>query len=619
MKYASLIAASAVSLLAIIIYSGTINYPFMFDDGMYIVNNPDIRDLSNFWPPFGTRYLTLLSFALNFKLGGLNTFGYHAVNIAVHAANAVLVFNLVRLIFRTPLMAGSESIAFNAGLAASVLFAVHPVETQAVTYITQRFASLTALFYLVSVTAFLKWRFSSREGLRAKAFYAAALISAVLAQFTKETGFTLPFMIILLEFAFFEGGPRRFIPVIPFLLVLLIVPIMILAPGPGAAGFVSDWNRAGQIQDLKGLSSYIYFLTEQRVILTYLRLLILPVNQNLDYDYPIAGSVTEPGVLIPLVFNTALFLSAVFFLARSKRKGNGPGVAASFGMLWFFITLSIESSFIPIYDVIFEHRVYLPSVGAFIAFSALLFSLTRYLREKAGVKASAGALTVIFLVITGLPLSAAAYKRNLVWQDEVSMWSDVAGKSPGKARAHNNLGHAYFTAGRVDEAIGEFGAALKISPLNAEAHYNLGNAYYKKRMLTEAVSEYRKAISIKENYAEAHYNLGNAYKNLGMMDEAISEFKAAVEAEPGKLNARSNLGLAYLSTGRVGEAIVQFKTVIELQPQSPWAHNNLGLAYSDLGRVEEAEYEFRTALEIKPDFEDARNNLNYLLNKQGRD
>lgn len=579
-RYKNLTVLAALSALTFLIYSNVLNGPFIFDDGMYIAENQQIKDISLLWPP-SPRYLAYLSFALNYAAGGLDTSGYHLFNVAVHVMNSALVFSVATLLFNTPLMKekGYEGYALPAAITASFLFAAHPVQTQAVSYIAQRFASLTALFYLLSLASYLKWRTSENKS--RFIFYAIALFSAIAAQFTKETGFTLPAVMVLTEFVFFrrtEGTGKRAAALLPFLLVMAIVPFLLFGLEFSAGSGVSETTRRLQLRDLESVSTHDYLATQFRVMATYLRLLVLPVGQNIDYDYPLLRSFLLPEVILSAALVAFVFSLGVYLVVRGRRGGSGHFLVTGYGIIFFFIAISVESSIIPINDVIYEHRLYLPDAGASIFFSDLLMGVFSFLRNRSALKVSALAWAIGVTAAIALPLSAATWSRNNLWADEVLFWRDVAAKSPQKARVRNNL----------------------------------GNVLYKKGLAGEGMAEFRKAAELDPSFADARYNLGTAYKDLGMMEEAIMEFEAAVRSQPGKLNARNNLGLAYYTVGRYGEAEGQFKYILSVNPGDYRARNNLGLAYSRSGRMEEAASEFRKALSMNPGFEPAADNLRYM-------
>ena len=257
--------------------------PRSFDDEIYIVNNEALLSLANFWPPTGSRYIGNLSFALNYRFHALDPRGYHLVNILIHIINSFLVYAFVRLLTKTTALeaiprASAEAIA----ILSSLVFAVHPVQTESVTYITQRYASLSALFYLASVVFYLKARSGAGAGVR-KLPYVASIILAVFAMRTKEISFTLPFAIMLFETTLFgKGGARaRVKMIVPFAVTLLIIPLYFALHKAEAGMGISDSIVTLQKMELSGLSRYEYAITQFRVIVKYLRLLALPYGQNL--------------------------------------------------------------------------------------------------------------------------------------------------------------------------------------------------------------------------------------------------------------------------------------------------------------------------------------------------
>lgn len=539
-------------ILGAVIYSNALHGPFIFDDQMYIVDNSRIRDLRNFLGFSGTRYFTLLSFALNYSLGGLDTFGYHLFNITVHILNAALVYALVSLVMGASREGwgkgkpAPEGIAF----AASLIFLVHPAGTQAVTYITQRFASLTTLFYLLSVVLYLRFRLSISNGEGKGAFlswpsYAGSVIFTVIAQKTKETGFTLPVMIAFFEFVFFESPKKglrtRALYLLPFILSLFIIPYTLFAPdiGPGGGnGFdAALLTKKAQLEDLQTLSWHSYLATEFRVIVTYLRLLFFPVNQFIDYDYPVFNSFLSPEVLLSFLFLAALFLAPAFYLARPVKKNSHFGTLVSSGVIWFFVTLSIESSFIPLKDVIFEHRLYLPGIGIIISSSALLLrGIEALTAKKAAAWAAVGAL-----VIAG---SVATINRNRAWGDEITLWRDVVKAFPNKARGYNNIAFALLGLGRFDEAIRYSEAAIRLQPEGPQPYNNIGYALAQTGRLDDALVYFGEAIKRRPDYTDAYNNMGNAFFVLGRLDDAIKKYREALSLDPGHANARVNLANA---------------------------------------------------------------------------
>ena len=290
-------------ILGTIIYSNTFNSPFTFDDGLYVADNPAVRDplllldsakvdalpnnMGTVKDQFRNRIAGHFTFWLNYRMHGLSVIGYHLVNLLIHLLNALLVYLLVRLTFKTPFLRGRTAVdsSFNANTCkliaflCALLFVAHPVQTQAVTYIAQRFTSLATLFCLLSLTLYIKARISGQSAHR-YAYYFISLVSAILAMKTKEISFTLPAIITLYELMFFEGGlKKRIVYLSPFLLTMAIIPLTLLYPGSSGSMLkgISDVSV-----ETASISRADYLFTQFSVIATYIRLLFLPVDQNLD-------------------------------------------------------------------------------------------------------------------------------------------------------------------------------------------------------------------------------------------------------------------------------------------------------------------------------------------------
>ncbi len=609
-----LTALLLIGLLATAIYSNTFSAAFHFDDVQNLVDNPKIKHLTHFLDLSGNRYVGFLSFALNYHFGGLNVFGYHLVNLLIHITNGFLVYLLVRLLFRAvhspiinrySLNVNRDPVSIHdsqlVAIVTALLFVAHPIQTQAVTYIVQRFASLAALFYLLTLVFYLQWRLSPPGAKGRTLRCVGALFTTLLAMKTKETTFTLPFMLLLLEAVFFSHAPRkRWAALIPFLLTLPLIPWS----HPGAIGE----GEAGLLpRETLGISRGDYLLTQFRVIVTYLRLLFFPVHQNLDYDYPIHHSLSEPSVFLSFLFLSALFALAIYLLLSSRLTPSASRLTA-FGILWFFLTLSIESSIIPIRDVIYEHRLYLPSVGIWLAAGTTLFAFSNRWRVWKAI--GVGGLLVI--------LSVATYQRNTVWKDEVTLWTDVIRQSPHKARGYNNLGVAYAAQDRLTEAISEYNTALSLRPDYPDAHNNLGNALEGVGRLDEAIQEYKTVLTLKPRYPKGYYNLGLFYYKQGDLSKALGALEGAVQIDPEYAEAHNNLVVLYKEMGKYKDAIQEYKTAISLKPEYAEPHNNLGIVYKNISRFDQAISEYQSALALNPNFAEVHNNLGVLYKKLER-
>ncbi len=602
----SFIHILCIVFLIIVIYSNTLNAPFQWDEGLYLVDNPIVKDLHYFTNPsdakgfalynhFMERYIGYLTFAFNYNMHGFSVTGYHIVNITIHIANAILVYLLVLLTFKTPffknvngewvngewIKAGESEVDSRLTIHDSrslndspftihhsrpliaffsaAIFAVHPLQTEAVTYVFQRFVPLAAFFSLLSLTAYVRSRLAEDKKQRLF-FYCIAFISAVLAMKTKEIAFTLPIMIVLYEFCFFSrftnsrcfgstSHVSRFLYIVPLLLTMSIIPLTLM--------YLNGTMSTGKHHFLPGLPgvSYAglsrgeYMLTQFRVIVTYLRLLFLPVNQNFDYDYPVFKSVLDPQVFLSFVFIAALFGLAVYFIRSSrftKSRCFGSTIHDSrpfrlmgFGILWFFITLSVESSIVPLDRLIDEYRVYLPSAGLIIcAVTGLFLFFSRFTFH---VSHSSSRFTVVLLVLIIAALSVATYQRNEVWGDTIRLWGDTAKQSPAKAIVHFNLGNAYRDHGVFNKAVEQYLTAIKLKPDFSEAYNNLGFVYQTFNMPEKAMEDYLIAIKLDPDDANAHFHLGFLYYKMGQMENSRSELMIGLKIKPDDQRAQQLL------------------------------------------------------------------------------
>ena len=372
------LAIILISCLGIIVYANTFYGPFHFDDTVFIISNFAIRNIHkplNIWQCFPCRFVTLFSFAINYHFSKLNVFGYHLFNLMVHLCSAILVWRLVVLTLSTPAMRGDRIIRHTnlIALLAGLVFVSHPVQTEAVTYIWQRAASLATLFYLASLCFYVKSRLLQEDGLSPslwKNYYIDSLILAILAMLTKEIAITLPLMIVLYEFSFFNVKKNfRWSYLVPFLLTIFIIPLTLLLTKARISQVIQ-----GISQGPGGVLPMHYFLTQFRVMVTYIRLAFLPLHQNLDYDYPVFKNIFA----FPVLSSLSFLIIVLFWAKRVFSKYR----LVAFSIFWFFLTLLPESSFFPQQDIIFEHRLYLPLVG----YSLFLVSGLYYLLDKKTIR-----------------------------------------------------------------------------------------------------------------------------------------------------------------------------------------------------------------------------------------
>jgi tetratricopeptide (TPR) repeat protein len=591
-----------VFVLGLLVYSNTFNAPLVFDDiDSYIVGNPIIKNLRNFTDgskidtanktiekQFPNRIIGHLSFALNYAIHGVDVKGYHIINLAIHLINGLLVYLLVTMTFKTDFFMFSvpEDEGHNLrnknslfALFCALVFISHPLQTQAVTYVSQRLTSLATLFYLLSLTLYIKSRLS--ESVRWRyALYFGSLLSAILSMKTKEISFTLPIIVALYEFIFFSGNiKKRVLYTAPLLLTMFIIPVTLITNDSGSFGnIVASINENSK--ETASIARTSYLFTQFVVIVTYIRLFFVPVNQNLDYDFKIYDSFMALPVFLSFLLIAIMLSTSVFLYRRSLNqhtKVRREYRLISFGILFFFITLSVESSIIPITDVIFEHRMYLPSVGLIIAVVVVIMAISRQ------VKVSVRTTIIIFSVVIMI-LSVLAFNRNFTWGNEITLWGDTASKSPNKARPHYNLGLLYMNQKQYDKSIEGFLSTLKIEPNHARAHNNLGAVYYILGRYDEAINEYSKHLEIKPGDADAHNNLGLVYTKQEKFDEAVKQYLAAIDKKPNFAEAHINLALAYAKQGDIDKATAELKIGLKIKPSYAKVLTNLGIISIQKGK-----------------------------------
>jgi len=436
---------------------------------------------------------------------------------------------------------------------------------------------------------------------RQSILYLLSLLPALLAMKTKEISATLPLSIALYEFMFFKGPvKKRLIYLVPFLLTMLIIPYTFIGVDKPVGELMGDVSEVSKVQT--EMPRLTYLLTEFRVVTTYLRLLVLPINQNLDYDYPVSHTFDWQVFLSALLHLSILGL-AIYLIYRSRKRAELRLIA--FGIFWFYLTFLPESSVIPIVDVIFEHRVYLPSVGVFMAVAgAVLFS--RRLTPAA-----------LVILISVAAFSTVTYSRNTVWGSEISLWEDVVRKAPTKARGYNNLASVYQHKDLTERAIVYYQIALQLKPDYIDAYNNLSSAYMKKGLPDKAIECLQTALKLQLGNAETYYKLGNIYWSVGQLDNAIEHYIIALRLRPDYVSAHNNLGMVYMEKGMTGKSIEHFRFASELQPDNESTFLNLGTAYGTIGLADGAIESFQKALRLNPESVKAHYNIGLAYYNKG--
>lgn len=531
-------AWGAVTIAACIVYCNSFGVPFLLDDFGSISNNYAIHRLFNFaelWKFYANRIILYFTLSLNYAVHGTAVEGYHAVNLIIHIFNGILFFSILRIIFSLPYFKGKAVSRYRNAVsaAAAILFVCHPIQVNAVTYIVQRTASLAAAFYMCAVLFYLKYRIYNK-----RRYLFTTVIFIIIAMFTKENTITIPFMLLLVELIFFMDDKKTSLlkRIGVFLPLFATIPII-----PATNILLKGYSQSDPNLTFKASTSmdrFQYFYTQLNVIIHYIRLLFVPTGQNFDYsnDYPVSVSIWDNYSYVSLAVLLAIAMYSVYSVKRNR--------LVSFGIAWFFIVLSVESSFISIKDVYFEHRLYLPCAG-FIIF---LIGMAANGKEKANTRVIINVRghihkngrqlfrnpALVFLTLSAIlfPLYAGlTLYRNYIYSDTIRLWSDTAAKAPASDRAHNSLATGYLNAydekkknmEYLDLAEMEFKKAISMNSRNSTARTNLSKVYLLKEDYRKCIDEAKSALKL-TNSEYAQFNLGSALKKLGRTDEALDAF-----------------------------------------------------------------------------------------------
>ena len=587
-KTFNLASVAAIILLGIIVYSNSFSCSFQFDDFVNIVDESRIRNLSDIKTIFESnqsRPIPVFSFAVNYHLNGYDVWYWHLFNLVVHLICSLAVYWLTMLIFSSPVMREQKisqqkrMIAVFVGL----LFVSHPLATQSVTYIVQRMTSMAAMFYILSLCFYLKARMSERGMIVKSILFSASFLMAISAIFSKENAFTIPVAIFMTEI-FFLRKEKKWLNLKDYRIWLIVIAfsgiILFILHNYSISVFDPILPSKGRTYTITP-SNYLF--TQFSVILKYIQLLVVPLNQRIDYIFPISETLFNARTLSSLLVIISLIISAVFLFKKSR--------VLSFSILFFFLALSVESSFIPIDDIIFEHRTYLPSVGFFLFVVPGLIQLSgeKYRYWAAG-----------FFVLVILINSFLTYERNEIWKDPFTLWNDNIKKEPECARAYMNRGHAYESSGEYALALEDYTKAIALSPRYPNPYYNRAHTYGTLKEWNKAISDYSKAIELIPDWVTAYNNRGVAYGNIGDSENAIADYTKAIGLTPDYADAYYNRAYQYWSNKEFGLAKEDYTKVISLTPGNTTAYFNRAFIHFTLQEVEEAIADYTSVISLDP-------------------
>jgi tetratricopeptide (TPR) repeat protein len=632
---------SAISLIVcgIAAYSNSFSGSFVYDDFADIVDNRGVHQL---WPLYSpivthdfygwhihTRPVVAYTFALNYAFCGINPLGYHIVNLAIHLLAGLTLFGFVRRTLLLPSVGWTSGKAVAVALAISLIWTVHPLNTQAVTYVVQRYESMMGLFYLSTMYCALRSMTSSRAGF----WRTCSVASCMLAFGSKEVAVSSPIMVLLFDRTFVSGTfgdawrRDRKIYLGLFGVMLLFAPLFKIYSG-------SEGNWAGNTIKI---AWHQYALSEPGVILHYLRLAFWPSGQCLDYGWPVASSFAS--IVPPLIIVGGLVVLTIWFSIRRRPAG--------FAGAWFFLILAPTSSVVPILDLAYEHRMYL----SLISVVATTVLAATYVLEHMGSKSISSkrraAFGVAIAAAVAVALGICTFDRNEVYANGITMWSDVVRKAPDNSRGHVNLGVNLLDNNQVAPAEAELREAMRLDPQSAEVYAQMGRALLQEKDFVAARATLAKAVELRKSSSFAQSNLAVACFELGDLDGAQEHFQLAfgyspddsklhqlyasillrssnpsgakhhleeaLRTEPYNANVMFDLANVLALQGEVNTAIELWEMTLRIAPGHVNAHLNLAKVLAAIGDRSGALAHAEAASRLDPSNQESREFVEKLL------
>jgi len=581
LRYSKFLQILLIILLCFIIYIPSLLNGFIWDDDQNLFKSPWIQGadgLRVIWFTNKTyQYypVDFTTFWLEHKLWGLNPFGYHVVNLFLHILNALLVFWVVRKLYKR--------LAFSVAL----LFAVHPIQVETVAWITERKNLLSLFFFLLAILAYLRF-----DRIRRIRYYLLTVVMFVCALLSKSIAVCFIFFPVLYKWWKDARVTWREIR-----LSIVFVVIGLLSAFYTLYLEFYHVGAQGKVFDLTFLER---FILSGRIIFFYVYKLLFPFN--FMFFYP-------RWIIDTKIWWQWLFILAVVLILGTLviyRKKIGRGALALF--IFYIISIFPVLGFLNVYGMKFsfvaDHFSYLstPALLLLLCVSIRLFFDKLSIKFPLLMSTPYRIVMPILLAIITIYMGGKSMALTQSYKNAVVLWEDVIRKNPKAWIAYNNLGSAYNKVGKYEEAIPLLNKAIKLEPGYAEAYNNLGNAYNNIGNYEEAIALYKKAIELNPLFVEIYYNLGNAIRSIGNYEEAIALYKKAIELNPDYAGAfYNNLGLAYNDIGEKEKAIASYKKAIALDPNCAEPYNNLGNIYKSLGRTEEAIALYKKAIKVKAD------------------
>lgn len=562
------------------IYLNSLSNGFHYDDGHHITGNPHIQSILNipyffvdpalfsgFKSSGGGLYrpLILVSYAVNYTLGGFNPIGYHLVNLMFHIGSAFMIFLIVREMLH-PFPSG-----FFSSLAAGLIFLVHPFNSEVVNYITARSSVMCSFFYLLSLWFWISYRKRGN-------YYILSILSFILAILTKEIAITLPALFLLYDIYYGHINRSKtagaFISYLPFAAGVALPYLIVRSTLLGGTGMAS--TPVGYFEHL---------LTQPTVLFYYVKLLLLPTGLSVTHVIPNATGFDGMTLLFILMLLFILGLTI-----WSARKGS-IGIIVSFFLFWFIITI-LPTTIFPLTEMVQENRGYLPGVS-FAVISGVAISQIGRIKFCFRDRMAAVPYVYGFLMLLVIIYSVSTVSRNRVWKDDLTLWSDAVIKSPSSFRARYNLANAYSQAGNYDLSAKEYIEAIKIDAGSVPANHNLGVMFLRLNESELALKQFTRALILSPEHAPSHVMIGNVMASRKEWAGAEEAYQKALRLDRNNADALSSLGLTLIHQRKFSAAIPYLTRALGIRPD--WGEVEVMLAYAleNTGRHSEAEALYR--------------------------
>jgi tetratricopeptide (TPR) repeat protein len=597
----------ALSVLIFSIYGNSLDCSWHFDDEPNITTNPNLHLKETTWeslrralfsdrnnPRVPYRPVACLTFAFNYYFGELEVSGYHLVNVFIHLISSIFLFLFIYQTLNLPSMERNyASKSHFIALLATILWAINPVQTQAVTYIVQRMASLAGMFYIISMFFYLQAR-TTEANPKKILFFTLCFVSFAMAIGSKENAAMLPLSIFLYEILVIQGitgqklrrYSRKLVIVIGIILVFCFTYFYIQG-GNIFSFFVGYEDRQFTLAQR--------LLTEPRIIVFYITLLLYPdpSRLNIAHSVQISTSFLNP---IWTFFSILFILGAIGYSVYLAKKRP----LFSFCVLFFFLNHAIESTILPL-ELIFEHRNYIPSMFFFLPIAIGFSNLLQLYAQKKAMKHIISAFIILLIIGVG----HATFMRNFAWKNEGSLWMDAIEKSPDLSRPHHNLGKYYHDHGHENEAILEYQKATEKPVSNRidesfVTYYNLGKIYGDLKDYEKALSHYYRALSINPRFPPIYNDIAGIFDRKGNYELAFKYLVKAFRLYPDSTVTNYNLGLYYVRKGKPEKALYHLERVSDEKQFGEMIPFYIGVAFKQKGYLGRAVTYFKKALKRNP-------------------